>query len=271
MFSEFNFWKERNILLIAIDISNSYITIGAFNHDKLLFVTELVSDKKLSVDQYAVSIQSVIRLHCDTPEVDGAVISSVVPELSGIIQKAVYRLFAVKALVVGPGVKTGLHIDIENPTQLGANIAACAVSAIDTIQLPCVICEFGTATTLSVIDSVGKLTGVVICPGLYTALNSLTEKTALLPDISIEKPKSVIGKNTIHSMQSGFIYGFAAMLDGVIDRIDEELGMKTNIVCTGSRAKDISSLCRHEMKTDSNLLLKGLNKIYKRNIKNAKI
>jgi len=258
-------------MLLAIDIGNSYITIGAFDGDELLFVTELVSDKKLSVDQYAVSIKNVISLYCDDICVEGAVISSVVPELSGTVKSAVCKLFSVKALIVGPGVKTGLHIDIENPAQLGANIAACAVSAIESMPLPCIICEFGTATTLSVIDAEAKLTGVVICPGVYTALTSLTEKTALLPGISIEKPKSVIGKNTIHSMQSGFVYGFAAMLDGVIDRINEELGTDANIVCTGFKSKDISSLCKHSMKTDTKLLLKGLNKIYKRNIRNEKI
>ena len=252
-------------MLIAIDINNSYVRIGAFENDKLMFVTELVSDKKLSVDQYAVSILGCINLYCQNPVVDGAVISSVVPELTGTIPKAIYKLFGVKALVVGPGVKTGLHIDIENPTQLGANIASCAVAAAEDMHLPCVVCEFGTATTLSVIDENGRLTGVVICPGIYTALNSLTEKTALLHDISIEKPRNVIGKNTVHSMQSGFLYGFAAMIDGVIDRIDEELGAKTSIVSTGSKAEEISALCRHEIKTNPNLILNGLKRIYKRN------
>lgn len=253
-------------MLLTIDISNSYITIGVFSGEKLLFVTELVSDLKLSSDQYAVSIISVLGLNGVTkPEVDGVIISSVVPELVNVIKSAVYKLFSIKSLVVGPGLKTGLHISIENPAQLGADIAACAVGALDTVPLPCVICDFGTATTFSVIDGCGSLQGVVICPGVTTALNSLTENTALLPHISVESPKSVIGKNTIHSMQSGFVFGFASMIDGIIDRIEDEMGESVNIVATGARAGDIIRFCKSEIKNDTHLLLKGLNKIFYKN------
>ncbi len=255
-------------MLLAVDISNSYITIGVFDKDKLLFVTELVSDLKLSNDQYAVSIMGVLGLNgVKKPEIDGAIISSVVPELVSVIRSAVHKLFGIKALVVGPGIKTGLHISIENPAQLGADMAACAVGALESAQLPCVICDFGTATTFTVIDLNGVLQGVVICPGITTALNSLTENTALLPHISVESPKSVIGKNTIHSMQSGFVFGFASMIDGVIDRIEDELGESVNVVATGRRAEDIICFCRREIQNNPVLLLEGLNKIFYKNMR----
>lgn len=254
-------------MLLAADISNSYITIGVFDGDKLLFVTELVSDLKLSSDQYAVSIMGVLGLNgIEKPEIDSSIISSVVPELISVIKNAVYKLFSISALIVGPGLKTGLHISIENPAQLGADMVACAVGIAGKAELPCVICDFGTATTFTVIDANGVLQGVVICPGVTTALNSLTSNTALLPHISVESPKSVIGKNTIHSMQSGVVFGFASMIDGIIDRIEEEIGKNVSVVATGRRAKEIIRYCKREIKNSPNLLLEGLNKIFQKNI-----
>lgn len=253
-------------MILAIDIGNSNIVIGGYEAERLMFVTEMVTEYRYTADQYAVSIKSLMGLYTEKkPFVEGAIISSVVPELVNVIKAAVIRLFGIKPLVVGPGLKTGLPIAIDNPAQLGADIAACAVAAAATEPLPCVVYDLGTAATVSVIDRAGRLQGVVICAGVGTTLEMLTSRTALLPHVSIEAPKTIIGKNTMHSMQSGLIYGTAAMLDGLALRIERELGEPVNLVATGDMAREIIPHCDRKVKIREHLLLEGLRTIYYRN------
>lgn len=255
-------------MLLTIDIGNSYITMGGYEGDTLEFVSRVVTQSRRTADQYAVETADIMRLYkVDMSMVDGAIISSVVPELTGVMQKAVKMLTGVDALVVGPGVKSGIHILIDNPAQLGADIVACAVAASARGNLPCIIYDMGTATTVSVIDSDGRFVGVVICAGVGTTLDMFTSRTALLPHVSIEAPKSIIGKNTIHSMQSGLIYGTAAMLDGIAERIEEEIGEKAHIIATGGMAQDIVRYCKKPPELCDHLLLEGLKLIYDKNQK----
>ena len=255
-------------MLIAVDIGNSYITMGGYESEKLEFVSCILTQSRRTSDQYAIEIGDVMRLHkADISKIDGAIISSVVPELTVVIKNAVKILTGIDALVVGPGVKSGLHIMIDNPAQLGADIAACAVAAVERGKFPCIIYDMGTTTTVGVIDKKGRFIGAVICAGVGTTLDMFTTKTALLPHVSIEAPQTIIGKNTIHSMQSGLIYGTASMLDGIAERIEEELGESVYIIATGDMAQDIVRYCKKQPEVCSHLLLEGLKIIYEKNRK----
>ncbi len=253
-------------MLLAINIGNSYITAGVFSGARLEFVSEMRTEAKKTSDQYAVDIKNIMALYgVNSQCVNGAVISSVVPELTAEISRAVKRLSGAEPLVIGPGVKTGLHISIDDPAQLGADIAACAVAAAAKGELPCIIYDLGTTSTISVIDKKGRFIGVVIAAGVGTTLEMFTSRTALLPHVSIEAPGSVIGRNTVASMQSGLIYGTASMLDGLAGRIEEELGEKARIIATGSRAKEIAPYCRRTPEVEEYLLLEGLRIVYNKN------
>lgn len=253
-------------MLLAIDIGNSDLTFGGYDNDSLVFVSRIMTNPHRSADQYAVELQNIMQLyHAKASDINGVMISSVVPELTGEVQRAVYQLSGVHALVVGPGVKTGLNISIDNPAQLGADIVATAVAAAQTEALPCIVFDLGTATTVSVIDGRGKFLGVVIAAGVGTTLDMFTSRTALLPHVSIEPPRSVIGRNTVQSMQSGLVYGTACMIDGLADRIEQELGQAATLLATGAAAETIITQCTHDIRYCPHLLLDGLKLIYEKN------
>ena len=221
-------------MILTIDIGNSYITIGGYAGQALVFVSDLVTDLYRTSDQYAIDLQNLTRLKAvDTGNITGAIISSVVPELTEVIQNAVLTLTGITPLVVGPGVKSGLNILIDNPAQLGADTVACAVAALAYYTPPCIICDLGTATVLSVIDQEKRFLGAIIAAGVGTTLDIFTRRTALLPHVNIEKPKKLIGKNTVHSVQSGLVNGTASMIDGLILRIERELDCEAKIIATG--------------------------------------
>ena len=253
-------------MLITIDIGNSYISFGGYEKDKLVFVSDIVTDNKKSEDQYAVEIGNIMSLYKIKPEkIDGGIISSVVPELTGVIKKAVFKLCAIECLVVGPGVKSGININIDNPAQLGADTVAEAVAAIDKFSCPCIICDLGTATVLGVIDKNKNFNGVIIAAGVGTTSESFSKNTALLPHVSIEQPKRLIGKNTVNSVQSGLIYGTAAMIDGLIERIETDLGEKTTVAATGKMAGKIIPNCKRDIIISEYLVFEGLRLIYMKN------
>ncbi len=253
-------------MLLAIDVGNSNITLGGFEGETLRFLARLFTDARRTEDQYAVEIRDILRLHGVAREdITGAAICSVVPELSRTMQQVASRLFGVSPLLLGPGVKTGMKICLDDPAQLGSDLAAGAVAATHKYPLPCIICDLGTATTVSVVDGSGSFLGGVICAGMGITLEALTSRTALLPHVSIERPASVIGRNSIASMQSGLVLGTAAMLDGLADRIEEELGAECTMVVTGGLAHEMKACCRRKLVLDENLLLDGLRLIYEKN------
>jgi type III pantothenate kinase len=201
-----------------------------------------------------------------TPElIEGSIISSVVPLVQQVMVRAVERLTGKPCLTVGPGLKTGLNIKIDNPAQAGSDLIVGAVAAIEAYGAPLLVIDLGTATTISVIDKDGVFRGGTIAPGVMLSLNALSSGTAQLPGISLEKPRRAIGTNTVDSMRSGLLLGSAAMLDGMVERIEAELGCSTRVVATGGLAKFIVPLCKREMVIDESLLLKGLDILYKRN------
>ena len=217
-------------------------------------------------DEYAVDIKNILNFYSlDCEKIEDCIISTVVPSVGKSISHAVSKLFHIVPLMLGPGVKTGLNIKIDNPAQLGADLVAGAVGAFDAYNMPCVIIDMGTATTISVLDKSGAFLGGVISAGVKLTLKALVENTAQLLSIPIEAPKSVIGSNTVECMQSGLVYGTAALLDGLLDKISDQLGETPTIVATGGLSKDIISLCKNNIIYNENLLLDGLRVIYEKN------
>ncbi len=253
-------------MLLAIDIGNTNITLGAYDGDILKFTARLSTAHGTTSDQYAVEIKNILQLYgLDHKRVEDCIISSVVPSVGGAVCNAVSLLCDIVPLELGPGVKTGLNIKIDNPAQLGADLVAGAVGAISEYTLPCVVIDMGTASTISVIDQNGVYLGGVISAGVGLTLKALCENTAQLPAIDISAPKSVIGSNTIDCMKSGLIFGTASMIDGLLDRITDELGCKPTIVATGGLSKEIVIHCKNDIIYNANLLLDGLREIYERN------
>ena len=255
-------------MILAIDIGNTNITLGGYENDKLKFTARLATEASKTEDQYAIEIKDLLRLYgTDTDIIEGTAISSVVPSVCSAMKQAIRRLCGVSPIVIGPGVKTGLNIRIDNPAQLGADLVAGAVGASAKYPAPCIIFDLGTATTISVIDGDGAMVGGAIAAGLVTTMNALATKTAQLPSVDLEAPEKVIGTNTSECIKSGIIIGAAAMLDGMAARIEHELGQKATLVATGGLASRVTEHCIREIVIDEDLLLDGLMIIYKKNAK----
>lgn len=253
-------------MILAIDIGNTNIVLGCIRDRKILFSERLSTDHSKTGLEHAITLKMVLDLHqIDPKEIDGAIIGSVVPPLTGLFQDALMKITGHGAMVVGPGIKTGLNILMDNPAQVGSDLIVGAVAGIAEYSLPLVLIDMGTATTICVIDSKKNYIGGMILPGLRVSLDSLTSRTSQLPRISLDPPKRLIGKNTIECMKSGILYGNASCLDGMIDRIEEDLGEPVTVVATGGLAKKIIPLCRHSIIPDDELLLKGLLLIYEKN------
>lgn len=256
-------------MLLALDIGNTNITIGVYKEDKLLFTSRVATDSKRMADQYAVEFVGIFSLRkCSLEDIDGAIISSVVPSVTNAIVEAVKTTVGVNPLIVGSGIKTGLNIAINDPGTLGADLLAVSVAALNKYPLPNVVCDLGTASTISVLDSEGKMIGGIIYPGVRTSLMALVNNTAQLPEISYSTPKRVVGRNTIECMQSGLIFGAAAQLDGMIDRVEAELGSPVTAIATGGFSTEIIRNCKREFICDENLVLEGLKILYEKNRKN---
>lgn len=254
-------------MLLAIDVGNTNIVLGCIEGDTIRFTARLATDRTRTADEYALMLASIFALRgFSSKEVCGSIISSVVPELKPVFQRAVQMLCGVTPLVVGAGVKSGLDIKIDNPAQLGSDLVVGAVGAMARYPKPLLVFDFGTATTLSVIDGRGRYRGGMIMPGLRLAVEALSSRTAQLPHVDLEAPTRVIGTNTVDCMNAGAIYGNAAMLDGVIERVEEELGEKiAAVVGTGGLAGKVAPYCRHRIELCDDLMLWGLKIIYEKN------
>ena len=253
-------------MILTIDIGNTNIVIGGFLDEELKFVSRLATDVKKTEDEYAVILKNIVSLNdVKTKEVSGAIISSVVPPLNKTIQKSVTKVYGIDSMIVGPGVKTGVNLLVDNPLQVGADLVCSAVAVNKYYGSPAIILDMGTATKISVTDKNGAFTGVSIIPGVEIGISALSGGTAQLPQISLDAPKSVIGKNTIDAMQSGVVFGNASLIDGMIARIKEEFG-DLNIIATGGLAGFITPYCKEKMTIDDHLILKGLYTIYQKNI-----
>jgi type III pantothenate kinase len=255
-------------MILALDIGNTHIVLGCIEGRQIINIARMASDTLKTEHEYAVLMKQILELdNIDISTVEGGIISSVVPPLTGTLKKAIQRVTGHKPMVVGAGIKTGLNILIDNPAQLGSDLAVSAVAALNEYKPPIIAVDMGTATTIMVIDKNGSFLGGPIIPGVALSMNALASKTSQLPKVSIEAPKKVIGTNTIDSMKSGAVFGAASMLDGMIDRIEEEIGMSATVVATGGLSGSIVPYCKHEIICDDDLLLKGLAIIYEKNVK----
>ena len=256
-------------MILAINIENTNTVIGCFQEEKIIFVESISTSLTRTELEYAISFKNIFELHgLDMNQIEGAIIASVVPPVTNVVRQAVKRLSEKEVLIIGPGVKTGLNIMTDQPSQVGSDLVANAVAGIAEYPVPLIVVNMGTATTLSVVDAKKHYIGGMIIPGVRISSESLTEGTAQLPKISLEKPKKVIGSNTVECMKSGLIYGTAACIDGSIARIERELKEKAaSIVVTGEAAKYIVPHCERKMFLDEYLLLKGLKLIYEKNQK----
>ena len=254
-------------MLLAIDVGNTNIKIGVFNGDSLLFQARLSTDRLKTEDEYAVSFKNILDIHkVLIGDIKGSIVSSVVPGISYNIKKAVALLTGVTPLEVGPGIKTGLNIKIDNPAILGADLVVSCVAALNIVKTPCIIVSMGTATTFSVIDTNRVMRGGAIMPGVAVSLNALTHTSSLLPSVGFDMPKKVIGTNTEDSMRSGCILGTASMIDGMCDRIEEELGASCSVIATGGLSRMIVPHCKRDIRIVSTLMMDGLKIIYDKNI-----
>ncbi len=256
-------------MVLAIDIGNTNIVIGKYKGNTLSYVARMMTDAHKSESEYAVNIKSILSLDSESSDtIEGAIISSVVPPLTKIIQSAINMLYGVEALVVGPGIKTGINLQVDNPAQVGADLICACVGAYNKYSSPVLIIDMGTATKIMVVDAHGTFMGVSIAPGVELSLKALSGGTAQLPQISLDAPSRVIAKNTVECMKSGVVFGSASMLDGMIERIEEELGFSTTLVATGGYAKAVVPHCKNKITIDDNLVLDGLCIMYQRNVKN---
>lgn len=253
-------------MILTVDVGNANIVIGVVRNDKILFDAKLRTDITKTSDEYCIDLKMLMEVYKIQPEqIQGAIIASVVPQVLNSMQSAVRKLTGKSALVVGPGLKTGLNIQIENPSQTGADLVASAVAALQEHEAPLIIVDMSSTTTMTVLDKNGTLIGGSIGPGVKMSLDALTDRTALLPGLQLDQPKKVIGRNTTDCMRSGVMLGAACMLDGMVERMEQELGYRTTVIATGSIARFIVPMCRREIIYDKDLLVKGLAALYREN------
>ena len=255
-------------MILAVDIGNSNIVIGGLEGDEIRFEARLRTDATKTSDEYCIDLKMILEVYgVHAGQIEGAIIASVVPQVMNSIKTAIKKLTGKNALVVGPGLKTGLNIKIENPAQTGADLVVGSVAALREHKAPLIVIDMGTATTMMVLDENGAFIGGSISPGVKISMDALTDRTALLPGLQLDQPKRAIGRNTIDCMRSGIMLGTACMLDGMVERMEEELGQRATVVITGGIAKFVIPMCKREMIYDKDLLLKGLAILYRENAK----
>lgn len=255
-------------MLLALSVENTNLVMGAFSGDTLLFTSRMETDRKKTGNEYAIGFKSILELNgIDLGEIQGSIVSSVVPALINEIKLALRLILPKEPLVVGPGVKTGLNILMDNPASLGTDLVCSAVAAAGEYPAPLIAVDLGTATTLIALDEKKRFVGSVIAPGAALSAEALSDACDQLPRISIEAPDAVIEKNTVDCMKSGTVFGTAAMLDGLILRMERQLGCSCTVIATGPYAKTIVPHCDREIAVDEHLLLKGLKRIYERNLR----
>lgn len=253
-------------MLLVIDAGNTNITIGAYEGDELLFTSRLATDHHATRDRIAVDLASIFKLHeIDKKSFSGAIISSVVPEISRALKEAVEKVTGQTALILGPGVKTGLNILTDNPAEVGADLVAVSVAAKHKYALPAIILDLGTATKAIALDRNGAFLGCSIAPGIEISLNALSNGASLLTNIGLRAPTHAIGTNTVDSMTSGLIYGSIDMLDGMCDRFAAETKDPVETIVVTGGLSSVAEGCRNEMVEDQDLILEGLKLIYQKN------
>lgn len=253
-------------MILAVDIGNTNIVLGGMEDERIVFEARMATDLIKTSDQYCAELKTMLNLfEVDPSAIEGSIVSSVVPPLLNSFKTAIRKLTGKSCLIVGPGIRTGLNIRMDNPSEVGSDLIVAAVAGIAQYGAPLLLVDMGTATTITAVDADGCFVGGCICPGVKISMEALTGRTAQLPGISLDKPQRAIGKNTRDCMRSGIMLGAAAMLDGLLDRMEQELGAPTKVVATGGISRFVLPLCRREMIYDGSLMLKGLRLLYRKN------
>ncbi len=253
-------------MLLAIDVGNTNIVLGGIRGGKQVFSARLKSDRSKTADEYAAELQSILALYGVKPkEIEGGILSSVVPYLQSVLPEAVRILTKIDLMIVSPGIKTGLNIRTDNPASVGSDLIVAAVAARAKYKTPIAIVDMGTATTLSLVMNDNEYMGGMIIPGLWTSMNALSANAAQLPYIDLTGPAKLIGTNTVDCMRSGAINGTAAMLDGLLDRLEDELGEAVTPILTGGLSGLIAPACRHPFRLEPDILIDGLMILYEKN------
>ncbi len=261
-------------MILAIDLGNTNVTFGCLDEETgdILFEERIHTDFKNTSVEYAVQIKTIMDIRgVSASDITGGILSSSVPPVTRQVRNAAEMILKMPIIEVGPGIKTGVDIKLDDPTQLGADLLVGAVAGISEYGAPLILIDMGTATTISVRNVEKRFMSGMIIPGIEDALSGLAKRCAHLPEVAIKKPAKLISGNTVGAMQSGSVYGHAACIDGMIDRIWEQLGYKTTVVATGGFADDVLPCCKHtDIKLDDRLLIKGLTILYEKNAKKKK-
>lgn len=253
-------------MILVVDVGNSNIVLGIYKQRELLHHFRISTSRQSTVDEYGILTHNFFQMSgISTSEIEGVIISSVVPPLVNVLEEMCIKYVGKKPLIVGPGIKTGLNLRYENPREVGADRIVNAVAAIDQFNCPLVVVDFGTATTFDCIDGEGNYLGGAIVPGIGISTEALYQRASKLPRIELEKPKKVIGRNTIHAMQAGIIFGYAGQVDGIVERIKEEMQATPKVIATGGLAELIASETKTIEVVSPMLTLEGLRIIYERN------
>lgn len=255
-------------MILTIDVGNTNVVIGSVEKGKILFTSRMATNPNDLANDVALRMRQFFEFQgVDYKSFEGAILSSVVPQLNNAITTAVTMLTGLNCLVVGAGIKTGLNVKIDDPGTLAADLLTASVGAASMFKPPIIVVDTGTATTITAVDADGSYIGGAIIPGVKLSYSALASGTSLLPNIAIEAPKKCISSNTVDSMRSGAVFGTASMIDGMIERMEEELGQPATIVATGGIARHIIPYCRKKIEYEPDLILKGLEILYEKNRK----
>lgn len=253
-------------MILVVDMGNTHIKLGLLEGEQIVLSQRLSTDLSRTAAEYAVLINQIFQIgHIDVAQIAGAIISSVVPPVTNELREAVKMVTGKTALIVGPGMKTGLKIKLEDPKALGADLLVECVAAKELYGAPCIVIGLGTATTMFVIDREQAYIGGIVTAGVGISLAALSSGTSKLPKIDLSAPKKVINTDTVAAMQAGSVYGTAAMLDGLCEAMQQEVGYPCRVVATGGLARLIVPYCRTSIILDNDLMLKGLRLLYEKN------